>query len=251
MPRMPKHFFFDMDNTLTRSKSPIAPEHEHILVELSGRADVIIVSGSSEENIWSRLTEASTGRYYSLTQNGNRAYDKDRTLIWEHLLNQRQKDAVRRFVTLARVHTPTIVPDENDLLEDRGCQMAFSFISQHADINLKEKFDPDFAKRRKVLADLHEEVEKLANEYDLEITIGGTTNLDIYIKGMNKGYNVRQLVERMSWKFDECVYVGDAIFPGGNDETVIGIIPTHPVKDYHETYDFIADMLGMPRSSYT
>jgi phosphomannomutase len=240
---MTKHFFFDLDNTLTRSKSPILPEHEEFLVDFARKADVIIVSGSSEKNIWSRLTDASIGSYYYLTQNGNRAFDKDRALLWERLLSESQKEAIVQFITLVRAHTPTVVPDENDLLEDRGCQMAFSFIGQHADIALKEKFDPDFSKRRKVLADLHGEVAKLEHEHGLEITIGETTNLDIYLKGMNKGHNVRELISRNGWQPDESIYIGDALFPGGNDETVVGIISTHAVKDYHETYEYLKSVL--------
>lgn len=240
---MPKQIFFDLDNTLTRSKSPIVPEHEELLVRLCSVTDVTIVSGSSEKNIWGRLTDTSKGHYYSLTQNGNRAFDKDRSLLWERLLTDTQKDAVRRFVVRVREHTPTIVPDESDLLEDRGCQMAFSFIGQHADINLKEAFDPDFSKRRKVLQDLAADVKELEEAYGLEVTIGGTTNLDIYARGMNKGYNVRQLLELKRWQANESLYVGDALFPGGNDETVVGVIPTKQVRDYHETYAYITELL--------
>src|SRR5665213_844911 len=226
---MPRHIFFDLDNTLTRSKSPIVAEHEKLLAELGQKKDVVIVSGSSEKNIWGRLTDVSYGTYYSLTQNGNRAFDKDRVLLWERLLSTSQKEAAERFVVLARKHTPTVVPDENDLLEDRGCQMAFSFIGQHADIALKEQFDPDFSKRRKVLEDLRENVAELDREHGLEITIGGTTNFDIYLKGMNKGHNAQELITLKGWRADECLYIGDALFPGGNDETVVGIIPTHEV----------------------
>ncbi len=239
-----KHFFFDVDNTLTRSKSPILPEHEQILIELGKKADVIVVSGSSEKNIWGRLTDASNGSYYSLTQNGNRAFDRKRALLWERLLSDSQKKAIEAFIVKVREHTPTVVPDENDLLEDRGCQMAFSFIGQHADIDLKEKFDPDFAKRRKVLKDLHADVEALDRDHGLEITIGGTTNLDIYLKGKNKGFNSNELMNKNGWVKGECLYTGDALFPGGNDETVVGIMETKQVKDYHETYDFLSSVLA-------
>ncbi|HVM73456.1 MAG TPA: HAD-IIB family hydrolase [Candidatus Paceibacterota bacterium] len=238
-----KHFFFDFDNTLTRSKSPILPEHEEILVAFAKRADVIVVSGSSEKNIWSRMTDRSKGSYYSLTQNGNRAFDKDRVLLWELPLSESQKEAIKKFILLARAHTPTIVPDENDLLEDRGCQISFSFIGQHADINLKEKFDPDFSKRRAILKDLHEEVERLGQEHGIEVTIGGTTNFDIYQKGKNKGYNCRKLMDHYTWQKDECLYIGDALFPGGNDETVVGVMETKPVKDYRETYEYLGSLL--------
>jgi phosphomannomutase len=243
-----RHFFFDVDNTLTRSKSPIMPEHEEILVALAQAADVIIVSGSSEKNIWGRLTDASMGSYYSLTQNGNRAFDKGRVLLWERLLSESQKQAVAEFVALARAHTPTAVPDENDLLEDRGCQMAFSFIGQHADIALKEQFDPDFSKRRAVLNDLRAAVDRLEREHELEVTIGGTTNLDIYLKGKNKGYNARELIARNGWRQEECLYIGDALFPGGNDETVVGVMATRPVKDFHETYEYLGSLLDAARN---
>jgi phosphomannomutase len=241
---MPKHFFFDLDNTLTRSKSPILPEQEELFTKLGNSYDVIIVSGSSEKNIWERLTDMSRGTYYSLTQNGNRAFDKERSLMWERLLSPEQKAAAERFAALARAHTPTEVPDENDLLEDRGCQIAFSFIGQHADIDLKERFDPDFSKRRKVLTDLHDEVAKLEAQ-GLEVTIGGTTNLDIYLKDMNKGHNARVLMDMKDWKSDECVYVGDALFPGGNDETVVGVMPTHAVSCPDDTYAFIRSSMGI------
>jgi len=63
--------------------------------------------------------------------------------------------------------------------------------------------------------------------------------------GKNKGYNVRQFIEKMAWDPDQSIYIGDALFPGGNDETVIGVIPTKAVKDYRETYDYLADVMKM------
>ena len=240
---MIQHVFFDLDNTLTRSKSPIESEHEKIFARLGQQADVTIVSGSSEKDVWGRLTDISSGSYYSLTQNGNRAYDKDRALLWERLLSPLQKEGAAQFIALARKHTPTLVPDENDLIEDRGCQIAFSFIGQHADIALKEQFDPDFSKRRKVLEDLRNEVAILDREYGLEITIGGTTNFDIYLKGMNKGHNTQKLLTLNGWGANESLYIGDALFPGGNDETVVGVIPTYAVQNYNQTFRFIEENL--------
>ena len=47
----------------------------------------------------------------------------------------------------------------------------------------------------------------------------------------------------INWKKEDCLYVGDALFPGGNDETVIGIVPTHAVKDPDDTFRFIESNL--------
>ena len=40
----------------------------------------------------------------------------------------------------------------------------------------------------------------------------------------------------MKWNKDECVYYGDALIPGGNDESVIGVIETIPVVNHRDTY---------------
>ena len=40
------------------------------------------------------------------------------------------------------------------------------------------------------------------------------------------------------------MYVGDALFPGGNDETVIGVIPTHPVDSPDATFTFINQVIS-------
>ena len=72
---------------------------------------------------------------------------------------------------------------------------------------------------------------------------GGTTTLDFTLKGKHKGFNIARFIEKMGWKKEDCVYVGDALFPGGNDETVIGVIPTKAIHDYHETYAYLASVL--------
>jgi HAD superfamily hydrolase (TIGR01484 family) len=234
-----KHLFFDVDNTITRSKSPITPEHETIFLDVAKTHDMIVVSGSKQQDIWGRFTDASAGSYYTLAQNGNYAFDKERNELWKRLLTDTQKQAIFAFIEKVRAHTHPPVSDENDLLEDRGCQVAYSFIGHHEKIEIKEKFDPTFEVRKKVLADLAADVQKLSDEYNIEISIGGTTNLDIYEKGKNKGFNTKALCEMKGWKIEDCLYFGDALFPGGNDYTVVGILPTQHVKDYKETYELL------------
>lgn len=238
-----KHLFFDVDNTITRSKSPITPEHEAMFVELSKTHDMVIVSGSKQTDIWGRFTDASKGTFYTLAQNGNCAFDTEKNELWKRLLTDAQKGAIYTFIEKVRAHTRPPVSNEDDLIEDRGCQIAFSFIGHHEKIDIKERFDPDFSVRKKVLTDLRLEVENLSNNFNIEISIGGTTNLDIYEKGKNKGFNSRALCELNGWDMNDCLYFGDALFPGGNDYTVVGILPTQHVKDYKETYEFLKHFL--------
>jgi len=240
---MPKHFFFDLDNTLTRSKSHIAPEHAPILKEIIGRVDVTIVSGHGEKDIHTHLEDVSG--YYVLAQNGNFAQKPDGTILWERKLSPEQVSAIHAFIGKARKHLGYNVQNEADIIEDRGCQVAFSLIGHHADQDIKDAFDPDHAKRKKLLEDLKDDVASLSKDSGIEVYIGGTTVLDFVEKGKNKGYNINEFIRIMGWDKDDCIYVGDALFPGGNDETVIGIIPTRAVKDYRETYIYLQRVMKL------
>ena len=45
----------------------------------------------------------------------------------------------------------------------------------------------------------------------------------------------------MDWDINECIYFGDSLFPGGNDETVIGIIDTVAVQNHRHTHDILKE----------
>lgn len=240
---MPKHVFFDLDNTLTPSKSHIESAHVPLLQKLCERADVIVVSGHGEQDIRKHL--APVGDFFVLGQNGNRAVLKDGTVLWNNSLSVGQKAAALTFITeardeLKRTGGVTSVQNENDIVEDRDSQIAFSLIGHHLDQSVKNAFDPDFMKRRTLMDTMTKNgALKRLNDGGIEARIAGTTNIDLFALGKNKGFNVGAFIEKMGWKREDCVYIGDALFPGGNDETVVGVIPTQPVKDYRDTYAFI------------
>lgn len=238
---MTKHYFFDLDNTLTRSKTHIAPEHKPLLQQLISKADVVVVSGHPEKDIRAHLEDVSG--YSLLGQNGNFAQKSDGIVLWERRLSEAERTAILAFVEKAKKHLAYKVRDENDLVEDRGCQITYSLIGHHENQDIKDAFDSDHAKRNKLLADLSEDVASL-RDANADIYIAGTTGLDMFERGKNKGYNIREFIKTMGWKKEDCLYVGDALFPGGNDETVVGVIETYPVKDYRETYEYLTSILG-------
>lgn len=240
---MQKHFFFDLDNTLTRSRTHIDSEHAAILGRLADVTDIVVVSGGQRSQIQKQLDPEMQGRYYVLGQNGNAAVTPVGDMLWEQTLSPSQKTAVMELIEKMKTHLALTVRDNADLVEDRGCQIAYSLIGHHETIEAKEAFDPDHQKRIKLLEIFKDDVERLGAEHALEIRSGGTTCLDIFEKGKHKGFNCKQLIERLGWQAEECLYIGDALFPGGNDETVVGVIPTKAVKDYHETYAYLSSVL--------
>ncbi len=239
---MSKHIFFDLDNTLTPSKSLILPEHVPILKQLTEQAGVIVVSGHGEKDIKKHLRDELLGTYHILGQNGNRAETKDGTILWNRSLSDAQKAAILSFTDKLRAHLNYNVKDEDDIIDDRDSQIAYSLIGHHEDYAKKVAFDPKHEIRLGLLRQFAEDVEAL-KEADVEVRSGGTTVLDFFELGKNKGYNVAAFIEAMGWDKAESLYMGDALFSGGNDETVVGVIETQAVEGPQDTFTFIKEML--------
>ncbi|MCR4325759.1 MAG: HAD-IIB family hydrolase [Patescibacteria group bacterium] len=235
---MIKHIFFDLDSTLTPSRAQMLPEHVPIFERVCGERDVIVVTGGAVDQIRAQIPLPNSGNYYMLSQQGNHAVGKDGTLLWHETVSARQEQAVRAFADVLTSDLGLPVKDKTDLFENRGSQLAYSTLGFHESNEKKYAYDPDQAKRRGLLARHADELKKL-RDIGIEAMPAGTTTIDFILAGKNKGRNIARLMEDRGWKKEECLYIGDALFPGGNDESVIGVIPTHAVKDPSETFDFI------------
>ena len=96
-------------------------------------------------------------------------------------------------------------------IEDRGSQITYSALGQQAPIEEKKKWDPDFTKRKKIKALL----DKLIPEFS--VRLGGTTSVDVTKPGIDKAYGIRKLRDTLGIAIQEMIFIGDALFPGGND----------------------------------
>ncbi len=221
-----KHVFFDMDGTVTRAKSLITPEMTEALLILKKKHDVIIVSGQTRQDI-ARQTKNFPSYY--LCQNGNHALDAvSGKEFWKNELSDAQKAEIMGHIHSLPRTWP--VKDENDLIEDRGSQISYSLLGHHEDVAKKEAFDPDCKKRETMLLE-----HPLVSE-TVEVKIGGTTTFDYFEKGKNKGRNVTRFAKLMGWRLEDCVYIGDRLFPGGNDDTVLGVCDTLQVSGPDDTF---------------
>jgi len=96
-------------------------------------------------------------------------------------------------------------------IEDRGTQITYSALGQQAPLEAKETWDPDFAKRKQIKATL----DPLLPEFS--ISLGGTTSIDVTPPGIDKAYGIRKLRDILDIPIANMLFIGDAIFPGGND----------------------------------
>ena len=207
------HYFFDLDNTVAQSRAKLSPEMKR---ELSSIGSVVVISGASQAQMEYQLDGLDCE---IMSQNGNV------NSVWKRFLTSKESAKI-----LDHISWYANVLD--DQLEGRGAQISYSFVGHHADYDKKKKYDPEGSKRRAILK------EYPAPE-GIEIRIGGTTCLDYLPEGLNKGYNIYKYISHKGWRRKSCIYIGDALFPGGNDETVIGTIATYPVNGPDDTLRFL------------
>jgi hypothetical protein len=117
-----------------------------------------------------------------------------------------------------------------ELIEDRGSQITLSALGQQAPLKEKQKWDPNFAKRKVIQLILA----PLIPEFSIEL--GGATSIDVTRPGVDKAYGIRKLRDTLNVAIDDMIFVGDAIFPGGNDYPAKQAgCDAIRVKDPHET----------------
>jgi HAD superfamily hydrolase (TIGR01484 family) len=125
-----------------------------------------------------------------------------------------------------------------DILEDRDGQVTFSGWGQDAPLEIKQAWDQDEQKRIKIAEILKREIPQY------EIRIGGATSIDVTRKGITKAYAIGKIEQILQVGKEEIVFIGDALFPGGNDESVKETgVDCISVSGPKETYDILVHYL--------
>lgn len=221
-----------MDQMVAPARQPILPEMYELLNNLP--QDIIIVSGQEVDKIgW----QSNRLPAFTLGQNGNHATDIEDKELWNIPLDDvHQAEIMAHIEALVELLDHDLNHDWNPI-ENRGAQITFSPIGNTAPHEKKIKYDPDRRKRELLMQQVPFESEELV------VKIGGSTSLDYIHKDRHKGTNVQKLIDHMGWNKDECIYYGDGLYPGGNDEAVIGVIETVPVEDHLDTYQKLRELL--------
>lgn len=212
---------FDLDGTLAPSKQYMKPSMAALLSKLLERAKVAVISGGGFPQFQAQFVRSlpADGRgfadLYLLPTSGTRLYawQGDWKEIYREDLSKEEKERIMEAFKAALPAGGYAEPATmyGDAIEDRGSQITFSALGQQAPLALKEAWDPDRSKRQKIAAIL---CEKLPG---FDVRIGGTTSIDITKKGVNKSYGIHKLEQRLGIPIAKMLFVGDALFLGGND----------------------------------
>jgi phosphomannomutase len=229
---------FDLDGTLAESKASIDAEMAALLARLLEVVKVAVISGGAwtqfQKQVISCLPQDDRMKSLSLLPTcGTKFYRYDG--VWESLYSEdfgtEEKERIVSGLNKAIDQSGfRAVKHWGDLIEDRGSQITYSALGQEAPLGEKKQWDPDFKKREKI----KESLKLLIPEFSVQL--GGSTSIDVTRPGIDKGYGVRKLREVLGIAIEDMIFVGDAIFPGGNDYPAkqAGVVSIE-VRDPHET----------------
>jgi len=235
---MKKLIVFDLDGTLAESKSSLDTEMSALLHDLLGIVKVAVISGGDwpqfEKQLLSnlpndeRLVNLSLlptcgTKFFQYAGDWKKIYSEDFTGDEkEKIVSSLKKALGKAGFKIEKVW--------GEVIEDRGSQITYSALGQQAPLEEKSKWDPDFAKRKKVKAILDTFIPEFS------VRLGGATSIDVTKPGIDKAYGVRKLRDILGVSLKEMIFIGDALFPGGNDYPAeeAGVISI-PVRGPNET----------------
>jgi len=212
---------FDLDGTLTASKSPLGQEMATLLSALMRKIKVAVISGGGYPQFQSQfLAKFSNINEYAsnlllLPTSGTKLYTwkGDWHEEYSEVLSKEEKEKIISSLNQVLKQTNYETPEKiyGPVIEDRGSQITFSALGQNAPVDIKIAWDPDRKKREQIAELIKEKIP------EFDVRVGGSTSVDITRRGVNKGYGIRRLEEYLKINADDMVFVGDALFYGGND----------------------------------
>ena len=241
---------FDLDGTLAPSKEALDAEMAALMNKLLGFIKVAVISGGDwsqfQKQVLAHLANDERLQNLSLLPTCGTQFYKYET-VWEKIYSEDftsgQKEKI--ISSLKKAIEQSGLKAEKvwgEVIQDRGSQITFSGLGQQAPLEEKNKWDPDFTKRKKMKAIL----DTLIPEFS--VRLGGATSIDVTRPGIDKAYGIRKLRDILGIGIKEMIFIGDALFPGGNDYPAeqAGVVSIR-VKDPNETkrvIETIIDCLG-------
>ena len=243
----PKAAMFDVDETLAASFQAPEPEIIEKLANLLEYIPVCIITGAGlsriDKDFLTPLAHSPhVARLYVLPNSSSQAYtwadgwNEEYSLV----LTEEERARIKEVFAKAEEEVPLIRDTEHfgQRLVDREAQIAFTVVGLDAPQDVKMTWDPGAAKRHVI----REYLMKYLPEFD--VRTGGASTIDVTRKDMTKAYGVMWLAQKLRLEPREMLYVGDALYDGGNDAAVIPTgIQTRKVSGPSETSTVLDEML--------
>jgi len=225
-----KLIIFDLDGTLTESKSDMDAEMSRLLCALLAKKPVAVIGGGKYELFQGQLLKklrcpGSRLRRLYLFPTTSTAFYRYGTRGWRrvyvHALTKGQRRRISRAFQKVLRELEYVPPAKlyGNVIEDRGTQVTFSALGQdivrvlgEKGVRLKKEWKrKNTALKMKIARRVQRELP------DLEVRAAGYTSIDVTQKGIDKAYGIRQIRTHLNVPVRDMLFVGDALEPGGND----------------------------------
>lgn len=227
-----KLIVFDLDGTLAPSKSTMDNEMGSLLKNLLEEKKVAVIGGGKFElfdhqllsnlkvpekllkNLFLFPVTATT--FYRFRNGWKRVY----------AINLTAEEVASIMAAFDKVYKKLNYKDPEKtwgkVIENRGSQVTWSALGQDIVAHLGEKGIEAKNKWRDQNTPLKLKIAELLQKElpNLEVHVAGYTSIDVTKKGIDKAYGLKQIEKYLGIKIKDMLFVGDAIFPGGNDYAI-------------------------------
>lgn len=199
---------FDIDGTLSESKTDISSDMAAALSELLSIKKVGIISGGRLEQMEKQVVNKIPSKeYFSnlilMPTGGAAMYEwSDISKTWKetyaHPLEENEREEIMKTLKgILKEFKLDRLPLYGTRIEDRGTGITYSALGQRATLDEKTGFDPDGSKRRLVVSALEKKLPQFT------ATIGGLTSIDVTKKGIDKAFGVTEFSKKSAYRSKE------------------------------------------------
>jgi HAD superfamily hydrolase (TIGR01484 family) len=241
---------FDLDGTLTKSKVPIDQEMSSLLSQLLLKKKVVVISGEKfsqfKKQIISRILCGNECFKNLILLPTNSAecfvYKKGKWVrVYSLKITKKEEEEIMKEFRAALKRAGFVKPKKiyGKIIENRGTEVVFSALGQKAPLSKKDEWNKKHDIRKKIATIL----ERVLPDFDAKVA--GLTSIDVIREGVDKSYGIRKVRRYLRAHKNNMMFVGDMIFPGGNDypATKTGIDWVR-VKSPRETKRFIKFLIS-------
>jgi len=222
---------FDLDGTLSASKSPITDRMAELIDQLLEKYQVCVMSGGKFEQFETQFLSHlkaepdKLAKLHIMPTCGTRYYRFEKgkwTLKYAEDFTPAQKAKIVKALNAGIDHFGYREKKTwGEAIEDRGSQISFSALGQDIvaalgdeGVKRKEEWDPTNEKKKQ----LRDYIAGLIPEF--EVRSGGSTTIDVTKLGIDKAYGMQKLLNMLSISKKDVLFVGDRLNEGGNDYPV-------------------------------
>ena len=246
----PKVVLFDLDDTLANSFESPTKKMNMRIIRLLDRLPVAIITGRdfpwmARDFLPQIAAEGHMERFYVFPEGAAQCFQWDGR-EWKEIygwsISEEDHTRIRKAVLESVEETGVLkgLPCFGEQFVQKRAMVAFAALGIDVPSDLKYSWDPGNKRR----ATLRDAIAAKLPEFD--VLMGGATSTDVTKKGVNKAHGVKWLSKRLNIPAAEMLYVGDALYEGGNDSVVIPTgIKTRSITGPEETATVIDELLSV------